>query len=90
MWPFVILGAVVVVAGAVLVAVVWEDRRGGRATSGRKAPWRSRRRAVAATLEVATARSTPPVSSARPSEQGDFVERIFGPRPPPWGPWRPG
>jgi tight adherence protein C len=79
MWPFVVLGAVFLLAIVVIVAVLWEDRRDSR-SSRSAVPWRSRRRAVAATLEVATARTTTaPTASARPSEQGSFADRVVGP-----------
>ena len=93
MWPFIILGAVLIVGSVVVSAVLWEDRRDQarqararsvttgtpnagipitsapsgaspnpspmKVSSRRAAPWRPRRRAVAATLEAATARLAP-------------------------------
>ncbi len=77
MWPFIILGAAILLVLLVVVAVFLEDRR-DHTRSRRAAPWHSRRRAVAATLQVATAQLSPPIS-ARPSEEGSFFERLFDP-----------
>ena len=63
MYPFIILGAVVILVVVVVAAVLWEDRRGRdgkRPVRAEHYPWRSRRRAVAATLEVATPHRRPP------------------------------
>jgi tight adherence protein C len=78
MYPFIILGAVVLLVVVVVVAVLWEGKRSG-GSSSRLIPWRSRRRAVAATLEVATAHTAAPIVGARPSQEGNFFERVFGP-----------
>jgi tight adherence protein C len=78
MWSFIILGSIVFLVLVVAVAVLWEDRR-DKAGSRRAAPWRSRRRAVAATLAVATAPLAAPTASARPSANGNFVQRLLDP-----------
>jgi tight adherence protein C len=78
MWPLIIIGAVVVLLVLVVAAVLWEDSRDRRGAP-RTVPWRSRRRAVAATLEVATFQSATQPVTLRPSEQGSFFERVFGP-----------
>ncbi len=70
---------VIVVAAVVLLAVMcglalwWDSARqsGGRAIPSM--PFKSRRRAVAATLEVATAQLPAPALTLRPSERGNFL-----------------
>jgi tight adherence protein C len=77
-WSMVILVAVVLGLVVVVTAIWLEDRRsfGGRA---RVRPLRSRRRAVVATLQAATARMPGPTISLRPSEQGNFFQRVLDP-----------
>jgi len=76
----------IVVAAVVLLAVMcglalwWDSARqrgGGRPTLSM--PFKSRRRAVAATLEAATAQLPGPTLTLRPSEQGNFADRIVNP-----------
>jgi tight adherence protein C len=76
---------VIVVVAVVLLAVIcgvalWWDsarQRGGRSFTSM--PFKSRKRAVAATLEVATANLSAPVLTLRPSEEGNFFDRIINP-----------
>ena len=75
----------VLVAAAVLLAVmcgpaVWWDSARQRGSGVRPSiPFKSRRRAVAATLEVATANVPAPALMLRPFEQGNFFDRIVNP-----------
>jgi tight adherence protein C len=76
---------VIVVAAVVLLAVMcgmalWWDsarQRGGRAIPSM--PFKPRRRAVAATLEAATAHVPAPALMLKPSEQGNFFDRFVNP-----------
>jgi tight adherence protein C len=76
---------IIVVAALVLFAVIcglaiWWDsarQRGDRVMPSM--PFKSRRRAVAATLEVATAHVSGPELTLRPSQQGNFLDRIVNP-----------
>lgn len=78
MWFIVVIGAVVVMAAVIILALWWQDKRDTNGLSGRL-PWGPRRRAVAATLEVATAQVPSPTVSARPSAQGSFLSRVLQP-----------
>jgi tight adherence protein C len=76
---------VIMVAAVVLIAVMfglalWGDS--ARERGGRRVPltlFKSRRRAVAVTLEVATAHLRDPARALRPSEPGNFFGRIVNP-----------
>jgi tight adherence protein C len=76
---------VIVVAGVILLAVMcglalwWDSARQGGARSNVSMPFKSRRRAVAATLEVATAQLPASGSTRRRVEEESFAERVVGP-----------
>ncbi len=80
----VIVGAAVVVLAVMCVAgaVVGQARRRESRRRPVDAVGKSRRRAVAATLEVATAQLPAPALTLRPSEEGNFFERVLGPAAP--------
>ena len=75
----------IVVAAVVLLAVVcglalwWDGARQGGGRAIPSMPVKSRRRAVAATLEVATAHLPVPALLLKPSEQGNFFDRFVNP-----------
>jgi len=76
----VIVGAAVVVLAVMCGLAVWWDsarQGGGRVIVSR--PFKSRRRAVAATLEVATAHVPAQGITLRPSQEGNFFDRIVNP-----------
>lgn len=62
----------------VFVTLWWQDRRDTNRLSGLLS-WGPRRRAVAATLEAATAQLPGPGVTTRPSDQGTFVQRVLDP-----------
>jgi len=76
---------VIVVAAVVLLAVMcglalwWDSARQSGTRSTLSMPFKSRRRAVAATLEVATAQLPASALSRGTFEEGSFAERVVGP-----------
>lgn len=77
MTAVVILGFIAAVVLVTVLIVTVDDRRARRGMY-RGLPWRSRRRAVATTLQLATAR-VPTNVSLRPSERGNFFQRVVDP-----------
>ncbi len=88
----IIVGAAVVLLAIMCGFAMWWDskrdesvrlRGSARQRAGARvqSPFKSRRRAVAATLQVATAQLPPtaPGLTVRPSEQGNFFKRIVRP-----------
>jgi tight adherence protein C len=76
----VIVIAAVVLLGVMCGLALWWDsarQRGGSAVTSM--PFNSRRRAVAATLEMATAQLPASALTLRPSEEGNFIDRIINP-----------
>jgi tight adherence protein C len=76
---------IIIVAAVVLLAILcglalwWDGARQRGASAVPSMPFSSRRRAVAATLDVATAQLPAAPLTLRPSEQGNFVDRIINP-----------
>jgi len=62
-----------------VLALWWDSARQRESGTTPSMPFKSRRRAVAATLEVATAHVAGPTITLRPSEQGNFLDRVVGP-----------
>lgn len=81
MWLLIPLGGVALVIVGIVMFVLWRDARERGGFSG-DLPWGSRRRAVTATLEVATEGSAPlstPTPTMRPPGNDSFLERLLDP-----------